>query len=70
MKNKDGNTPIDECCDESLKKIFVQYGFKEKGDYDDFKNKEKKIVMINNKGQSITPEDFTYYKMLGKGSFG
>lgn len=26
--------------------------------------------MVNNKGQSITPEDFIYFKMLGKGSFG
>ncbi len=26
--------------------------------------------MVTNKGQSITPEDFIYYKMLGKGSFG
>lgn len=31
--NKDGLTPIHDCCDESLKKLFNQYGFKEDGVY-------------------------------------
>lgn len=54
-----------------MKKIFIQYGFKEKGDYDSYiPNKEKKVAVVMNKGQTITPEDFIYYKMLGKGSFG
>lgn len=34
-KNKEGLTPIHDCCDESLKKIFAQYGFKENDKYDD-----------------------------------
>lgn len=53
-----------------MKKIFIQYGFKEKGDYDSFNNPAKRINVVTNKGQSIVPEDFIYYKMLGKGSFG
>lgn len=32
-KNMEGLTPIHDCCDETLKKIFYQYGFKEDGDY-------------------------------------
>jgi hypothetical protein len=36
IKNKEGLTPIDDCCEESLKKIFIQYGFKENGEYDEF----------------------------------
>lgn len=27
-KNKEGKTPIDDCCEDSLKMIFTQYGFK------------------------------------------
>jgi hypothetical protein len=33
-KNKEGKTPIDDCCDEELKQIFFKYGFKEKGEYE------------------------------------
>lgn len=32
-KNKEGKTPIDDCCDDNLKQIFFKYGFQEKGDY-------------------------------------
>lgn len=43
-KNRDKLTPIDDCCDESLKKIFEQNGFKENGDYEIFqKNKVNKL---------------------------
>jgi serine/threonine protein kinase len=28
------------------------------------------MKLIENKGQTITPDDFIYYKLLGKGSFG
>lgn len=73
VKNKEGNTPIDECSEEAIKKVFVQYGFKEKGDYQDYNKhvepKTRKIVVMGNK-EEITPEDFNYYKLLGKGSFG
>ena len=71
IKNKEGLTPIDECCDDNLKKIFIQYGFKEKGDYDDYnKTVEPKTQKIVVKKGTITPDDFDYYKLLGKGSFG
>jgi ankyrin repeat protein len=40
-KNKEGKTPIDDCCDESLKNIFIQYGFKENGDYEEYKDTDK-----------------------------
>jgi len=31
LKNKEGQTPIHDCCDESMKKIFYSHGFKEDG---------------------------------------
>ena len=67
-----------DCCEESLKKIFYQYGFKEDGDYEEYskdKNTNAKHTInrvqhstINSTG--ITTEDFVFHKMLGKGSFG
>jgi len=27
-RNREGKTPIDDCCDDSLKQVFIQYGFK------------------------------------------
>lgn len=35
-KNKEGITPIHDCSDENLKKIFYQYGFKEDGIYESY----------------------------------
>lgn len=40
MKNNEGLTPIHDCCDETLKKVFSAYGFKEDGNYE--KTKESK----------------------------
>lgn len=75
MKNNEGLTPIHDCCDETLKKVFYAYGFKEDGNYEKPKeNKTPGVVnrierkMINSSG--ITPDDFVYHRMLGKGSFG
>jgi len=34
--NSEGLTPIHDCSDQSLKKIFYQYGFKEDGDYEKY----------------------------------
>ena len=33
LKNKEGKSPINDCCDESLKKVFLGFGFKEDGEY-------------------------------------
>ncbi len=72
-KNKDGQTPIDECFDSDIKNIFLQYGYKEDGDYEKFEkvkkaNKLEKRTLMTPK--SLTPDDFTFYRLLGKGSFG
>jgi hypothetical protein len=64
-----------DCCDESLKKIFYQFGFKEDGQYEQFqsgpiKSSSNRVErqMINSGG--LTTEDFVYHRLLGKGSFG
>lgn len=73
-KNKEGLTPMHDCCDDSLKKIFYQYGFKEDGKYEQFSSEQTKSTnrverqMINSGG--LTVDDFVYHRLLGKGSFG
>ena len=78
-KNKEGLTPIHDCCDQSLKKVFYQYGFKEDGKYEEYLNDKltKTLHTTINKVQhstinstGITTDDFVFHKMLGKGSFG
>ncbi len=72
-KNKEGVTPIQDCCDESLKEIFKKYGFEEDGKYEDFDKGQVnrlKIEMIKQANETLTPDDFIYFRLLGKGSFG
>jgi hypothetical protein len=76
LKNKEGQTPIQDCCDESMKKIFYGFGFKEDGEYQQVghggpvkgvaNRLERKV--INSAGMTV--DDFVYHRMLGKGSFG
>lgn len=67
-------TPIHDCCDDSLKKIFYQYGFKEDGKYEQFQSENVRITnrverqMISS--GNLTTDDFVYHRLLGKGSFG
>ena len=76
FKNKDGQTPIHDCCEESLRKVFYQAGFKEDMEYGQVgilnkgKGASNKVErkMINSSG--ISTEDFVYHRLLGKGSFG
>lgn len=73
-KNKEGMTPIHDCCDESLKKIFHQFGFKEDGKYEQYQSENFRVTnrverqMISS--GNLATEDFVYHRLLGKGSFG
>lgn len=73
-RNGQGLTPIDDCCQEYLKKVFHQYGFTENDDYQQnpsLKNInpnkiERQIIGSN----GLTHQDFIYYKKIGRGTFG
>lgn len=69
-------TPIHDCCDETLKKVFLAYGFREDGEYEQHSEKKKPTGIVNRierkmiNSAGITPDDFVYHRLLGKGSFG
>ena len=77
-RNKDKQTPIHDCSDESHKKIFYMHGFKEDGEYEQFgAGKEHRVQAVTNKVEhstissvGMTPDSFIYFRLLGKGSFG
>lgn len=43
LKNNEGLTPIHDSCDETLKKVFNAYGFKEDGDYEQSSKDKNKV---------------------------
>ena len=73
-KNREGLTPIHDCCYDYLKKVFYEYGFKEDDFYE--QNEDSSAYNPNRiERQIINPEDvsetdFVYFKVLGRGSFG
>lgn len=76
MKNREGQTPIQDSCDESIKKVFYSHGFKEDGEYEQAGEASSGKGMVNKverkmiSSAGMKTDDFIFHRLLGKGSFG